>query len=88
MNSGPLNFRGLYFFQKWIFFPKCKVMASKSSFSKCVFGIVLTLTVLLVLFPGDPPQNLMHLAMNSDFQKNPKFQVLPRVTYNHFGEWL
>ena len=30
----------------------------------------------------------MHLAMNSDFQKNPKFQVLPRVTYNHFGEGL
>ena len=30
----------------------------------------------------------MRLAMNSDFQKNPKFQVLPRVTYNHFGEGL
>ena len=29
-----------------------------------------------------------HLAMNSDFQKNPKFQVLARVTYNHFGEGL
>ena len=29
-----------------------------------------------------------HLAMNSDFQKNPKFQGLARVTYNHFGEGL